>query len=164
VREEGHVGGREDHAGGREEHVGGREEHVGGREDHAGGRKNHGSEGLIPADDYTVDNPYHGKDDGIRMGTTMSEYRDWNITLPFSVPAGDTDGVMTEALFNAALEHAPSDAAGLTARGDAAIGKVWIVFTLVNSSRGFADEVAAAMRKRVGDAVFSGDDACVSAV
>lgn len=116
-------------------------------------------------DDYVVDNPNHGKDDGIRMGSaTMSEYRDWKITLPFSVPPGDTDGVMTEALFNAALEHAPSDAAGIVARADAAIGKVWIVFTLVNSSRGLADEVAAEMRQRVGDAVLSGDDACVSAV
>jgi len=112
-----------------------------------------------------VDNTYHGKDDGIRMGSaTMSEYRDWKITLPFSVPSGDADGVMTEALFNAALEHAPSDAAGITARGDTAIGKVWIVFTLVNASRGLADEVAAEMRQRVGDAVLSGDDACVSAV
>ncbi len=93
----------------------------------------------------------------------MSEYRDWKITLPFSVPPGDTEGVMTEALFNAALEHAPSDAAGLTARADARAGKVWIVFTLLNASRGLADEVASAMRARVGDAVFSGDDACVSA-
>lgn len=93
----------------------------------------------------------------------MSEYRDWKITLPFSVPPGDVDGVITEALFNAALEHAPTDAAGITARGDANAGKVWIVFTLVNASRGLADEVATAMRQRVGDALLSGDDACVSA-
>lgn len=93
----------------------------------------------------------------------MSEYQDWKITLPFSVPAGDTDGVMTEALLNAALEHAPSDAAGIIARGDAELGKAWIVFTLVNSSRGLADEVASAMRSRVADAVLSGEDACISA-
>lgn len=93
----------------------------------------------------------------------MSEYRDWKITLPFAVPAGDTDGVMTEALFEAALEHAPSQAAGMTARADAKLGKVWVVFTLVHSSRGLADEVASSMRQRVSDAVFSGDDACVSA-
>jgi hypothetical protein len=71
---------------------------------------------------------------------------------------------MTEALFNAALEHAPSDATGLTARGDAEAGKVWVVFTLLNSSRGLADEVAASMRKRVREAVLSGEDACVSSI
>ena len=93
----------------------------------------------------------------------MSEYQDWKITLPFAVAPGDTDGVITEALFNAALEHAPSEAAGMTARADANLGKVWITFTLVNSSRGLADEVARAMRSRVAEAVLSGDDACVSA-
>jgi hypothetical protein len=97
------------------------------------------------------------------MGAAMSEYRDWKITLPFSVPAGDADGVMTEALFNAALDHAPSDAVGLTARGDVVLGKVWIVLTLVNSSRGLADEVASAMLSRVGGAVLFGEDACISA-
>ena len=98
------------------------------------------------------------------MGATMNEYRDWKITLPFSVTPGDTEGMMTDALFNAALEHAPSQAAGLTARGDAVLGKVWIAFTLVNSSRGLADEVATAMRERVHETVLTGDDACVSAI
>lgn len=93
----------------------------------------------------------------------MSEYRDWKITLAFAVRAGDTEGVMTEALFDAALEHAPSQAAGMTARADTRIGKVWIVFTLVNSSRGLADEVASSMRTRVAESVLAGDDACVSA-
>jgi len=93
----------------------------------------------------------------------MSEYQDWRITLPFSVPIGDTDGMMTEALFNAALDHAPSDAAGLIARGDTEAGKVWIVFTLVNSSRGFADEVARSMLQRVHEAVLTDEDACVQA-
>lgn len=94
----------------------------------------------------------------------MSEYRDWKITLPFAVRPGDTEGVMTEALFDAALEHAPSQAVGITARADAKLGKVWIVFTLVNASRGLADEVAGAMRTRVAEAVLAGDDACVSAL
>jgi hypothetical protein len=98
------------------------------------------------------------------METTMSEYRDWTITLTFSVPAGDADGVWTEALFNAALEHAPSAAAGLVARGDTMAGKVSIVFTLMNASRGLADEVASAMRRRVTDAVLSGDETCVAEV
>ncbi len=93
----------------------------------------------------------------------MSEYRDWKITLPFAVRAGDTSGAMTEALFDAALEHAPSEAAGLTVRADASLGRVWIVFTLVNASRGLADEVASSMLKRVADSVLAGDDACVSA-
>jgi hypothetical protein len=97
------------------------------------------------------------------MGATMSEYQDHTITLPFSVPAGDTDGVMTEALFNAAVELAPSEAVGITARGDTRKGKVWVVFTLPNCSREFAGDVADQMQERVSDAVFSGDDACVSA-
>src|SRR5690349_4900129 len=67
---------------------------------------------------------YDGQTMDIMGAATMSEYKDWKITLPFTVPAGDTDGVMTDALFNAALEHAPSDAAGLVARGDANLGKV----------------------------------------
>jgi hypothetical protein len=85
------------------------------------------------------------------MGASMTdygdtEYRDWTITLPFSVPTGDTDGVLTEALFDAALHHAPSEATGLVARANTDEGKVWIVFTLQNASRGFADEVAKEMR------------------
>lgn len=94
---------------------------------------------------------------------TETEYRDWKITLPFSVPAGDTEGVLTEALFEAALHHAPSQAAGLVASANTDEGKVWIVFTLVNSSRGLADEIAKSMRERVKETVFSGDDVCVSA-
>lgn len=91
------------------------------------------------------------------------EYRDWKITLPFSVPPGDVEGHFTDALLDAALEHAPSQAAGMVARGDIEQGKVWIVFTLVNASRGLADEIAKSMRQRVRAAVLSGDDACVSA-
>jgi hypothetical protein len=97
------------------------------------------------------------------MGVTMSEYRDWRITLPFTVTVGDNEGVMTEALFNAALEHASSAATGMTARADTKAGKVWITFTLLNSSRGLADEMAKSMRQRVADTVLSGDEACVSA-
>lgn len=94
----------------------------------------------------------------------MSEHRDWRITLPFTVAPGDDEGVMTEVLFNAALEHAPSGAAGMTARADTEVGKVWITFTLPESSGDFANEVANEMLSRVKDAVLSGDDACVSAV
>jgi hypothetical protein len=93
----------------------------------------------------------------------MTEYRDWKITLPFSVPPGDDDGAFTEALFDAAVRHAPSGAAGMVARADTVEGKVWIVFTLVNSSRGLAEDIARSMRKRVGESVLSGDEACVSA-
>jgi hypothetical protein len=93
----------------------------------------------------------------------MNDYRDWNIRIEFSVPAGDTDGVLTDAMFEAALEHAPSEASGLLASADTAEGKVWIVFTLGNSSRGFADEIAKAMPARIRETVFSGDDACVTA-
>ncbi len=93
----------------------------------------------------------------------MSDYRDWKITLPFSVPSGDTEGVMTEAIFEAALHHAPSESAGLVAGADTDDGKVWIVFTLLNSSRGFADDVAKEMRERIQETVSSGDDASVAA-
>jgi hypothetical protein len=92
----------------------------------------------------------------------MSEYQDFTISLPFSVPPGDVEGVMTEALLDAALEHAPSGARGMTARGDTVQGKVWIVFTLVDSTPELAESVAAEMLPRVRDAVFSGDDACVT--
>lgn len=91
------------------------------------------------------------------------EYRDFKITLPFSVPPGDEEGVFTEALFEAALELAPSDAAGTVARADTNEGKVWIVFTLVGASEDFAKDTAKEMQQRVGEAVLSGDDACITA-
>jgi hypothetical protein len=98
------------------------------------------------------------------MGELMSDdYRDWTITLSFSVPAGDTEGVLTEAIYEAALQHAPSAAAGMVASADTVEGKVRVVFTLVNSSRGLADEVAKSMKKRVRETVFSGDDSYVTA-
>lgn len=95
----------------------------------------------------------------------MSEpaYRDWTITLPFTVPSGDEDGAFTEALFDAALEHAPPDTAGMTARADTTQGKVWITFTLLNRSQDLAKDIAATMRQRIGEAVLSGDDACITA-
>lgn len=91
------------------------------------------------------------------------EFSDWTITLPFTVPPGDEDGAFTEALFEAAVDHAPPDSAGMTARADTAEGKVWITFTMLNRSEGLAKEIADSMRQRVEDAVLSGDDACVSA-
>lgn len=94
----------------------------------------------------------------------MTEYRDWTITLSFNVPAGDVEGVLTEVLFEAAVEHAPSDAAGLVARADAVEGKVWITFTLTHATHEFATDVAAEMKQRIRETVFSGDDACVTAV
>lgn len=93
----------------------------------------------------------------------MSDFRDWQITLPFSVPVGDVDGVLTEALLDAALEHAPAQAAGMVARADTHEGRVWITFTLVDTSKDLADSISAEMLQRVRDAVLSGDDACVSA-
>lgn len=96
-------------------------------------------------------------------GAAMTEFCDWNITLPFSVPPGDAEGVLTEALFEAALEHAPSEAHGMTARANTREGKVWIVFTLVGASEDLARSIASEMRGRIGDAVLSGDDVCISA-
>lgn len=97
------------------------------------------------------------------MTAIDTDYRDWNVVLAFNVPPGDTEGVMTEALFDAACEHAPSDATGLVARADTVEGKVWIVYTLVGASGGFAKDSAAAMRDRISESVFSGDEARVSA-
>ncbi len=94
----------------------------------------------------------------------MSEFKDWTITLPFSVPRGDTEGVMTEAVFDAAVEHAPSSAQGITARADTDQGKVWITFTLPETSHELATSIATEMRERVARAVVSADDATVSAV
>jgi hypothetical protein len=94
---------------------------------------------------------------------SMNGYRDWMISLPFSVPAGDTDGVLTEALFDAALELAPTAARGMTARGDTIDGKVWITFTLVDTSQALANEIASEMRQRIREAVLTDEDACVSA-
>lgn len=91
------------------------------------------------------------------------EFRDWTITLPFTVPVGDTEGVLTDALFEAALDRAPTDAGGMTARADTVKGKVWVVFTLSDASENFARDVAREMRLGVQEAVLSGDDACVAA-
>lgn len=93
----------------------------------------------------------------------MTEYSDWKITATFTVRPGDTEGVLTEALFEAALRQAPSQAKGMVARADTGDGKVWITFTLVGGSREFADEVAADFPERVRDAILSGDEVCVSA-
>jgi hypothetical protein len=93
----------------------------------------------------------------------MSDYNDWTVTLAFSVQPGDFDGALTEAIFEAALKHAPSEAAGMAASADTTEGKVWITFTLENTSRDLADEIAASMRQRVRDAVLSEDDTCVTA-
>lgn len=98
------------------------------------------------------------------MEAPMTDYRDWNISLTFNVPAGDIEGVLTEALFEAAVEVAPSDASGLVARADTVEGKVWITFTLVNADETFAKDVASQMKQRIRETVFSGDDAaCVTA-
>jgi hypothetical protein len=96
------------------------------------------------------------------MSTAMSEYRDWTITIPFTVPVGDTEGIMTEAVFEAALEHAPSQAKGITARADTSLGKVWIVFTLTETSQDLANSIGQEMRERVQEAVVSSDEACVT--
>jgi hypothetical protein len=95
--------------------------------------------------------------------TTETEYRDWQITLAFKVHPGDIEGTLTEALFDAALEHAPSEAVGMVARADTDDGMVWIVFTLPNASRDFADSVAGEMSEMVREAVVSDGDACVTA-
>jgi hypothetical protein len=93
----------------------------------------------------------------------MTDYRDWNITLTFNVPVGDTEGVVTEALFDAAADHVPADGVGLTARADTVEGKVWITFTLAHAAEDFAKDVATEMKERIRETVFSGDDACVTA-
>ena len=91
----------------------------------------------------------------------MSDYKDWTITLAFSVQPGDTEGTMTESIFEAALQHAPSQAEGMTARADTTEGKVWITFTLVEASRGLADDIAASMKQRVRETVVTDDESCV---
>jgi hypothetical protein len=97
------------------------------------------------------------------MSGPTSEYRDWTITLAFSVQPGDVEGAMTEALFEAALMHAPSQATGMTARADTEAGRVWIVFTLVSASRGLADEIAQSMKQRIRETVLSEDESHVTA-
>jgi hypothetical protein len=93
----------------------------------------------------------------------MSDYKDWTVTLAFSVQPGDFEGTMTEAIFEAARRHAPTQAAGMVASADTTEGKVWITFTLENASRGLADDIAAQMRQRVRETVLSEDEACVTA-
>ncbi len=94
----------------------------------------------------------------------MSDFRDWQITLPFDVPTRDFEGTFTEAVFEAALQHAPAAAAGLTARADTAIGKVWIVFTLLDTSEDLARDIAVEMHARVAEGVVSAaDDVCIIA-
>jgi succinylarginine dihydrolase len=91
------------------------------------------------------------------------DYKDWTVTLPFAVQPGDFEGAMTEAIFEAARRHAPAEAAGMVASADTVEGKVWITFTLENTSRGLADDIAAQMRQRVRETVLSEEDACVTA-
>lgn len=91
-----------------------------------------------------------------------TEFHDHRITLEFNVPSGDSEGVLTEALFEAALENAPSEAAGMVASADTNKGKVWVAFTLPHSSREFADSVCAEMKPRIKDAVLSNDETCVT--
>jgi len=94
----------------------------------------------------------------------MTSYKDINVTLGFNVPPGDSEGTFTEALFDAALEHAPVDSSGFVARADTDEGKVWITFTLSEvPSREYANDIGMQMRERVKDAVLSNDDACVLA-
>jgi hypothetical protein len=93
----------------------------------------------------------------------MSDYKDWTVTLAFSVQPGDFEGAMTEAIFAAARRHAPTQAAGMVASADTTEGKVWITFTLENTSRGLADDIAAQMRQRVRETVLSEDEARVTA-
>lgn len=93
----------------------------------------------------------------------MSDYKDWTVTLAFSVQPGDLEGTMTDAIFEAAREHAPTQATGMVASADTTEGKVWITFTLENTSRGLADDIAAQMRQRVRETVLSEEDACVTA-
>lgn len=94
----------------------------------------------------------------------MTDFRDWQITLPFTVPSGDADGTFTEAVFEAALEHMPAAATGIAARADTAQGKVWIVFTLLDSSEELARDIAAEMHARVGEGVVTAaDDVCITA-
>src|SRR4051812_7833773 len=90
---------------------------------------------------------------GKAIERAMSDYKDWKIILTFHVPAADVEGVFTEAYFDAALEVAPSEAAGLVASANTDEGRVRIVFTLVESSREMADSVARDMPARVQDAV-----------
>jgi hypothetical protein len=93
----------------------------------------------------------------------MSDYKDWTVTLAFSVQPGDFDGTMTEVIFEAARQHAPTQAAGMVASADTTEGKVWITFTLENTSHELASGIAAQMRQRVRETVLSEDDACVTA-
>lgn len=95
--------------------------------------------------------------------TEHDDYRDWTITLPFCAPGGNEEGDFTEALFEAALHHAPAEATGMVARADTVERKVWITFTLVHTSRGLADEIASSMKRRIAETVLANDDACVSA-
>lgn len=94
---------------------------------------------------------------------TASEYRDWTITLTFDVAPGDTEGVMTEAVFEAALAAAPSEAAGMVARANTREGKVWITFTLVQASSELAHEIADSMPALVREAMLAETESCVSA-
>lgn len=44
----------------------------------------------------------------------------WTVTLAFDVAAGDDDGAMFAALFDACDEHMPSDGGGLSGYHDVA--------------------------------------------
>lgn len=91
----------------------------------------------------------------------MTEYKDWQISIPFDVPKDDTEGDWTDALLEAAIECASDNVAGIVARGDTAMGRVWITFKVLDSSRDIADEIAQGMQERISVKVLTGGEASI---
>jgi hypothetical protein len=94
----------------------------------------------------------------------MTEYKDWQVTLSFRVPAGDEDGAWTTALFEAALKFASASIAGMTARADTELGRVWLAFSVVDTTEELALEIARGLEERVLAEVLSGDGISVTDV
>lgn len=79
----------------------------------------------------------------------MSEFKDWQVTLPFSVPTGDLEGEYTEELLDAAIEQAPSCATGFVAGANTDTGEVWITLVLESCSKDLARSMSIEMHERV---------------
>lgn len=84
---------------------------------------------------------------------------DFTVTLPFNVPPGDTDGLLTEALLAQTIKAAPEDCAGFVASADSKAGEVWVIFNLWADHQAQARATAQLIQQRVTASIITVDEA-----
>lgn len=101
------------------------------------------------AQPLTVD--YHG----YKMSTMSNDTQDWQVTLKFTVPAGDEDADLASVLLDQAVAIAPACAAGFVGGANSEQGTAEVEFTIVDASSEFANEVANRMQDDLNRVVTS---------